>query len=465
MADRPARYPFAVEPARYRFVMPALPPDASFLPDRSRRRAANRRRVAAVGSAAVLASGAATVVVGSAGIASADGFSVTTCADSGVGSLRAAVAGANAHDGADTITITVTCSGPGAVAVASPLEVTGANAADSLVIVGPGASDFVLDGGDGTRILHVDSPADFSLSGVTLQHADRGCTPDCNGGAAFIKALGDVVLDGVVFADNTVAGSAGAAMVMYSETLTISDSTFARNDTPFNAGALYIYDTGPVTISSSTFEGNSAGRDGGVITTYDQAHDVRIVNCTITGNTATGDGGAFHLHMYSATFSTVFSTVADNAAGGAGGGLFQADPALALTMVGSIFAGNTAGTAGTDEISAAAGVVVEHDNLFQGSVVGFTPDASDLTGVDPQLDPLSDNGGPTQTRALRAGSPAIDAGPTSFPPFPGDTSDQRGVPYVRAYGGRSDMGAFEVQPDPTPPGPGPAPEPEPTFTG
>ncbi|MEI8000749.1 MAG: choice-of-anchor Q domain-containing protein [Actinomycetes bacterium] len=82
------------------------------------------------------------------------------------------------------------------------------------------------------------------------------------------------------------------------------------------------------------------------------------------------------------------------------------------------------------------------------------------------------NGGPTQTRALGVGSPAIDAGPSTFS-FPGDSSDQRGTPSLRISGGAADLGAFEVQPEPTPPGPDPVPqptpeptpEPEPTFTG
>jgi hypothetical protein len=45
-----------------------------------------------------------------------------------------------------------------------------------------------------------------------------------------------------------------------------------------------------------------------------------------------------------------------------------------------------------------------------------------LTGVDPNLGPLQDNGGPTRTHALLAGSPAIDVGADY-----GQTRDQRGA--------------------------------------
>jgi hypothetical protein len=54
---------------------------------------------------------------------------------------------------------------------------------------------------------------------------------------------------------------------------------------------------------------------------------------------------------------------------------------------------------------------------------------------------LADNGGPTQTHALIAGSPAIDAGsnPANL------ATDQRGDGYVRVYGAAADIGAFELQ--------------------
>ena len=64
-----------------------------------------------------------------------------------------------------------------------------------------------------------------------------------------------------------------------------------------------------------------------------------------------------------------------------------------------------------------------------------------LTG-DPQLAPLANNGGPTQTHALMIGSPAIDAGvAVAF------TVDQRGSGYARSVGAGVDIGAYERQAD------------------
>jgi hypothetical protein len=78
--------------------------------------------------------------------------------------------------------------------------------------------------------------------------------------------------------------------------------------------------------------------------------------------------------------------------------------------------------------------------------------------ADPMLGPLADNGGPTMTHALLAGSPAIDAGPNPVPTFVGNEFDQRGVGFARIAFGVADAGAFELQ--------APTDEPiVPSFTG
>ena len=58
---------------------------------------------------------------------------------------------------------------------------------------------------------------------------------------------------------------------------------------------------------------------------------------------------------------------------------------------------------------------------------------------------LADNGGPTMTHALVAGSPAIDAGDPA-----GNTSqfDQRGEGFDRIFGSSIDIGAFEAETQP-----------------
>jgi hypothetical protein len=64
---------------------------------------------------------------------------------------------------------------------------------------------------------------------------------------------------------------------------------------------------------------------------------------------------------------------------------------------------------------------------------------SAATSVDPPLGPPQYNGGPTQTMALLAGSPARGAGEPAY----ATATDQRGLP--RVVHGRIDSGAYEVQ--------------------
>jgi hypothetical protein len=76
-------------------------------------------------------------------------------------------------------------------------------------------------------------------------------------------------------------------------------------------------------------------------------------------------------------------------------------------------------------------------------------DVNNILGQDPVLGPLANNGGPTQTHALLAGSPAIDKGsnPNAL------AFDQCGTPFVRTSGAQTDIGAFEVQGAAPPPPP------------
>jgi hypothetical protein len=74
-----------------------------------------------------------------------------------------------------------------------------------------------------------------------------------------------------------------------------------------------------------------------------------------------------------------------------------------------------------------------------------------LNNTDPQLGPLQDNGGATQTMALPSGSAAVDAGnPSGCTNGDGDLlkTDQRGMPRPdKEDKGGCDMGAYERQSD------------------
>jgi len=72
-------------------------------------------------------------------------------------------------------------------------------------------------------------------------------------------------------------------------------------------------------------------------------------------------------------------------------------------------------------------------NLSNDNGGGFLTANGDQINTDPMLGPLQDNGGPTFTHELLAGSPDIDAGDPSFTPPP--DYDQRGPGYNRIANG------------------------------
>jgi hypothetical protein len=80
-----------------------------------------------------------------------------------------------------------------------------------------------------------------------------------------------------------------------------------------------------------------------------------------------------------------------------------------------------------------------------GNIVWGEPDDPTCPGTlaDPKLAAPADNGGPTQTLALLAGSAAIDAADFAIcAAAPVNQRDQRG--YIRPYGAHCDSGAYEV---------------------
>ncbi len=128
---------------------------------------------------------------------------------------------------------------------------------------------------------------------------------------------------------------------------------------------------------------------------------------------------------------------------GYGGGIYSGPYAL-LQMYDTILADNIENLGAGPDLY--GNITSLGHNLIGNSTDGSGFVASDLVNVNPLLGPLQDNGGPTQTIALLAGSPAINAGNNvNAPAF-----DQRGPGFARLVNGAIDIGAFEVQPGPNP---------------
>jgi hypothetical protein len=225
---------------------------------------------------------------------------------------------------------------------------------------------------------------------------------------------------------------------------------------------------GYVIVDSSTISGNSAGnspttRGGGIYATAQCYCSVNVTRSLISGNRAGLYGGGIATSG-GVRFLMDSSTVEGNYAGSDAGGVFAyssstafRDSTIAFNSTGWYYEGN--GIYAKNTPGFFVGTIVA-GNFNRGGFVDlegyFNVDYSLIqnlgsfafltnvphyivTGVDPQLGPLADNGGPTWSLLPAATSPVIDAIKNVFL----YSTDQRGLP--RVAGARADIGAVERQ--------------------
>ncbi len=268
-------------------------------------------------------------------------------------------------------------------------------------------------------------------------------------------------------------------------TLTIENSTISGNTAGFSGGGLF--NSGILNIKNSAISDNSSNFGGGVIN--DLFGSLTVENSTISENIADAGGGVLNS---GGSFTITNSTISGNIANSAGGGLvnsyysgFYYCLGGTLTLNRSLIAGNQAPVApeiqNISTVCAVSIVTANDFNLFgangNAGVTDFTPGSTDIVpapGVQLAniLGPLQNNGGPTETHALVAGSPAIDAGD------PGGCRDNQGTLLLTEQRGfarhvdgnndgtvRCDIGAFEYGAESVPVPPPPPPPPAPLAIG
>jgi CSLREA domain-containing protein len=358
---------------------------------------------------------AASVALAAAANAHAATFTVTRTDDPVPGacdsdcSLREAVRAVDAGSGGDAIAIPagrfrLTIAGTGEDAAATgDLDLT-----KSITITGAGARQTVIDGSGIDRVFDV-------ASGVTALIADVTVTGGLvDGGGGGIASAGTLTLLRDTIANNEAiaAGNNAGGGLDSAGILAVTQSTISENRA-YNGGGIHL--SGTATIADSTIAGNRAGGLG-----------------------SNGDGGGISGSAVSSLILTG-STVADNHAfngAGSGGGIDVPAVTLRSSIVASNRAHETNGSASyVDNCSHAA--TSNGHNLSDGHDCGLTA-TGDRQDVDPRLGLLQDNGGPTETEALLAGSPAIDAGDTC------GALDQRGT--TRPRGSSCDIGPYEFAP-------------------
>ncbi|MEZ6132036.1 MAG: spherulation-specific family 4 protein [Planctomycetaceae bacterium] len=291
----------------------------------------------------------------------------------------------------------------------------------------------------------------FQVSGtLTLDHStvsnNSTSGTDARGGGISAYQSDAIITNSVIDGNSTAsANGVGGGIFVFLGDLLLTDSTVSNNENT-GAGALGggVVVAGNMIVTGSTISGNmTPGPGGGVMFDSGGAGAIAtIVNSTVSGNTAAIGGG---IANYRGTLNLEHSTVTANTAGAASGsGLasFSDGTSIADTVVlSSIIADNV--NSDVDNILSGSGTNTVTSSGFNlvgtGNAIASFGAGSDLTGISPVLGPLANNGGPTFTHALLAGSPAINAGPAST----SVAFDQRGL--TRVAGASADVGAFELQ--------------------
>lgn len=229
-----------------------------------------------------------------------------------------------------------------------------------------------------------------SISGnETLQHGGGG-----------IYNRGVLVLEGVTVNLNKTPDFYGGGGIWNNGTMTINASTISNNQSNSTVGG--ILNQGKSVLTNTTISNNT---DIGFQNSAGDLADAEFLNCTVAFNT--------------------------------GGGILNWK---VLKLKNTIVANNV-----SYDCSFSDPITSDGFNLDSDNTCGLTENG-DLPNASPSLGPLRNNGGPTWTHALSAGSPAIDSGDNSA----GPETDQRGAKRPRDGDKNGvavcDMGAYEFQP-------------------
>ena len=391
-------------------------------------------------------------------------------------------------------------------------------------IVGPGSSQLTVDGNGAHRPFITSAGHTASISGMTITNGL--CAAACGTAGGGIYNSGTLTLTDVVVSGNTASATGGTNTfpegggifsngVLHLVLSTVRNNTVsATNATNQNAAdGGGIFNNGTLTLDRSSVSGNNATSDAGGGTSAsghgagidEFGGSVTVTQSTINGNSASATGAASNnnntqgaaIAMGNTTNITLAldrSTVTGNTAsatGGAaqgGGILASGGSGSAFTLLSSTISGNSAPLYGNIVMGGATqfikNTIVSNPlggganctaattgsqgfNIDSGNTCGFNQ-TGDQANTDPMLGALGPNGGPTQTLALLAGSPAIDHGLSSA----GEMADQRGLTrpldicaLANAPGGDgADIGAFEVQGTVCPPADNPPAGTPPTTT-
>lgn len=299
-------------------------------------------------------------------------LTVTNTNDSGPGSLREAVAQANANPGS-TIRFGLP-SYPATITLTSG----GLSIHSDMTIEGPGAFELTVSGGFNFQIFDV-GRARVTISGLFLTLGSS----DGDGGT--ISNRGVLTLENCSIETCTAADRGGA-----------------------------VYNGNELTLKNCGLSDNQTGQGGAV---EHEGAALTIVNSSFIFNQAVSDGGALSLDGLSCTMTndTVAGNKCDNGDGGVWGAGVEAKLLNSIVAYNNVKSGDGIDWYGRVE-SDGHNIIDYIDDIAQ--IDG--PATGDQHDIDPRLAYPELFGGPSRSAMPLPGSPAIDAGDDSVlgPPRP-----------------------------------------------
>jgi hypothetical protein len=325
-------------------------------------------------------------------------------------------------------------------------------------VVLDGGGNLVLDGNRNHRVFQILEGVRAELRGFQVT---RGSDP--GGAAGGILNQGTLILEDSIISANTQGAfrNAGTATVsnctisdnpdrgiinVFGARMTMTDTTVTENMSGNFAQGGGIWSDGTLVAIGTTVSRNMAlstegeepgevkpGEGGGIY----NSGGLTLVNSTVSGNTGEASGGGIHTDDSTDGVTLINTTVADNSS--ADGSAVWSDAGQPVRFTNTILQGNCGGPG--EYISDGHNVETDGDTCG----LSQSTDQVDVSTQALGLGRLEDNGGPTETHALGAGSVAVDEIPTSDcldaegNPL---TVDQRGEP--RPSGTMCDVGAFEL---------------------
>ena len=334
----------------------------------------------------------------------------------------------------------------GGVFAFGTLTVTNSNLSnDSAGALGGGIYIHVRSTGTLTNCTLSNDSAGEDGGGIFVNDQSRATLTNCTlsndsaangGGGLCTDGTGAAVLSNCTVSNDSAAQGGGICVVPGS-TVTLTNCTL---DNDSDSGLL---NEGTATVTACTFSNDSALQGGGM----ENEGPATLTNCTFSNDSATStvSGGGGIWNAGGAPITLTDCTLANNTAvHGSGGGIWNAGGGN-LILTNTIVAENTAAVSGPDIFGTVN--TADHDLIGNGSGgTIITNLGGNLVGggskpvIDPRLGPLQNNGGPTQTLALLADSPAVGHANNAKAP----AIDQRGATRINEPGETTDIGAFEL---------------------